>query len=108
MQQDLLITQNQRQIADALAKGKLAFTIGLSHYSYEPFIKAGLPVKPVLNIKEGAYANNGSGVVTVVKFPPHPNSTKVFINWLLGKEDRNSTARRCSRERAGSTWIRNG
>jgi iron(III) transport system substrate-binding protein len=85
-QQDLLITQNQRQIADGLAKGKLAFTIGLSHYSYEPFIKAGLPVKPVPRIKEGAHASNGSGVVTVVKNPPHPNATKVFVNWLLGKE----------------------
>jgi len=86
VQQDLLISQNQRQLAEGLAKGKLAFTIGLSHYSYEPFIKAGLPVKPVPRIKEGAHANNGSGVVTVVKNPPHPNSTKVFINWLLGKE----------------------
>jgi ABC-type Fe3+ transport system substrate-binding protein len=86
VQQDLLITQNQRQLADALAKGKLAFTIGLSHYSYEPFIKAGLPVKPVPNIKEGAHASNGSGVMTVVKNPPHPNATKVFVNWLLGKE----------------------
>ena len=86
VQQDLLITQNQRQLAEALAKGKLAFTIGLSHYSYEPFIKAGLPVKPVPKIKEGAHANNGSGVVTVVKNPPHPNATRVFINWLLGKE----------------------
>ena len=86
VQQDLLITQNQRQIAEALTKGKLAFTIGLSHYTYEPFIKAGLPVKPVPNIKEGAHANNGSGVVTIVKNPPHPNATKVFVNWLLGKE----------------------
>jgi ABC-type Fe3+ transport system substrate-binding protein len=86
VQQDLLFTQNQRQLAEGLAKGKLAFTIGLSHYSYEPFIKAGLPVKPVPNIKEGAHANNGSGVVTVVKNPPHPNATKVFVNWLLGKE----------------------
>jgi iron(III) transport system substrate-binding protein len=85
-QQDLLITQNQRQIAEALAKGKLAFSIGLSHYSYEPFIKAGLPVKPVPNIKEGAHASNGSGVVTIVKNPPHPNATKIFVNWLLGKE----------------------
>ena len=85
-QQDLLITQNQRQIADGLAKGKLVFTIGLSHYSYDPFIKAGLPVKPVPSLKEGAHANNGSGVVTIVKNPPHPNATKVFVNWLLGKE----------------------
>jgi iron(III) transport system substrate-binding protein len=85
-QQDLLVTQNQRQLADGLAKGKLAFTIGLSHYSYEPFIKAGLPVKPVPNLKEGAHANNGSGVVTIVKNPPHPNATRIFVNWLLGKE----------------------
>ena len=85
-QQDLMISQNQRQIAEALAKGKLAFAIGLSHYSYEPFIKAGLPVKPVVNVKEGAHANNGSGVVTVVKNPPHPNAAKVFVNWLLSKE----------------------
>jgi iron(III) transport system substrate-binding protein len=84
--QELLVTQNQRQMAEALAKGKLAFTVGLSHYTYEPFIKAGLPIKPVPNIKEGSHANNGSGVVTVVKNPPHPNATKVFINWLLGKD----------------------
>src|SRR4029077_6376791 len=85
-QQDLQISQNQRQMAEALTKGKLAFTIGLSHYTYEPFIKAGLPVKPVPKIKEGAHANNGSGVVTIVKNPPHPNAAKVFVNWLLGKE----------------------
>jgi len=24
--------------------------------------------------------------VTIVKNPPHPNATKVFVNWLLGKE----------------------
>ncbi len=85
-QQDLLISQNLRQLADGLAKGKLAFTIGLSHYTYEPFMKAGLPVKPVPKIKEGAHANNGSGVMAVVKNPPHPNAAKVFVNWLLSKE----------------------
>ena len=85
-QQDLLINQNLRQLADGLAKGKLAFTLGLSHYTYEPFIKAGLPVKPVPRIKEGAHANNGSGVITVVKNPPHPNAAKIFVNWLLSKE----------------------
>src|SRR5207237_2531631 len=84
--QALLISQNLRQIADAVAKGKLVFTVGLSHYSYEPFMKAGLPVKPLPHIKEGSHANNGSGVVTVVKNPPHPNAVKVFVSWLLSKE----------------------
>jgi iron(III) transport system substrate-binding protein len=86
VQQDLLINQNLRQLADSLAKGKLAFTVGLSHYTYAPFIKAGLPVKPVPKMKEGLHANNGSGVLTVVKNPPHPNAAKIFINWFLGKE----------------------
>ena len=86
VQQDLLISQNLRQMGEALAKGKLAFTIGLSHYTYEPFMKAGLPVKPVPKIKEGAHANNGSGVVAVLKNPPHPNAAKVFVNWLLSKD----------------------
>ena len=86
VQQDLLITQNQRQIAENLAKGKLAFSIGLSHYSYEGFLKAGLPVSPIPRIKEGGQANNGSGVLTVVKNPSHPNAAKIFVTWLLGKE----------------------
>jgi iron(III) transport system substrate-binding protein len=85
-QQDLLITQNQRQLADGLAKGKLAFNVGLSHYSYEGFIKAGLPIAPIPQIKEGGQANNGSGVLTVVKNAPHPNAAKIFVTWLLGKE----------------------
>src|SRR5262245_4272151 len=85
-QQDLLINQNLRQLADGLAKGKLAFTIGLSYYTYEPFIKAGLPVKPVPRLREGAHANNGSGVIAVVKNPPHPNAARIFVNWLLSKE----------------------
>ena len=84
--QELLVSQNLRQLGDSLAKGKLAFTVGLSYYTFDPFIKAGLPVKPVAKIKEGAHANNGSGVVAVVKNPPHPNAAKVFVNWLLSKE----------------------
>ena len=51
-----------------------------------PFIKAGLPVKPISNIKEGYYAASGSGNVVLLKNPPHPNATKVFLNWLLSKD----------------------
>ncbi|HEY2987032.1 MAG TPA: extracellular solute-binding protein [Candidatus Binatia bacterium] len=86
VQLDLLVTQNQRQLAEGLAKGKLVFTVGLSHYTYEPFMKSGLPVGPIPRIKEGGQANNGSGVLTVVKNPPHPNAAKIFVTWLLGKE----------------------
>jgi ABC-type Fe3+ transport system substrate-binding protein len=86
VQQDLLVSTNQRLLGEGLAKGKLSLTIGISYYTLEPFLKAGLPVKALAVPKEGAYTSNGSGTITIVKNPPHPNATKVLVNWLLGKE----------------------
>lgn len=84
--QDLFISRNQRQIADALAKGSLAVAIGISFYTLEPFIKSGLPLKEIPTLEEGLPTSNGSGVIGIVKDPPHPNAAKVFLNWFLGKE----------------------
>ena len=86
VQQDLFLSRNLRQIADALAKGKLAVTIGLGRAEYEPFISAGLPVKEIPTPKEGLPASSGYGVLGIVKNPPHPNAMKVFVNWFLSKE----------------------
>jgi iron(III) transport system substrate-binding protein len=85
-QQDLLLSRDQRQLAETLAKGKTALNVGLTYYSYALFVKAGLPVKPLPELREGTYTSNGSGALTVVKNPPHPNAVKLFINWLLSKE----------------------
>ena len=84
--QDLLVSTNQRVLGESLAKGKISLTIGISYYTLEPFIKANLPVKALPVPKEGNYASNGSGSITIIKNPPHPNATKVFVNWLLSKE----------------------
>lgn len=84
--QNLFISRDQRLLADNLAKGKIALVIGLTHYTFLPFLRAGLPVKPLSSPKEGTYGTGGSGNLTIVKNPPHANATKVFVNWLLGKE----------------------
>lgn len=86
VQQELLISTNQRLLGEGLAKEKIALTIGISYYTLEPFIKAALPVKALPVTKEGTYTSNGSQTITIVKNPPHPNATKVFVNWLLSKE----------------------
>ena len=83
---NLFIGRDQRVLAENLAKGKIALVIGLTHYTFLPFIRAGLPVKPLPSPKEGTYGTAGSGNLSIVKNPPHPNATKVFVNWLLGKE----------------------
>lgn len=84
--QKIALSRDQRVLAEIVAKGKLAFVAGLTYYSLAPFIKAGLPVKPLPTPREGLYASGGSGHLTIMKNPPHPNGTKVFVNWLLGKE----------------------
>jgi iron(III) transport system substrate-binding protein len=86
VQQDLFLSRNLRQIAEALAKGKLAVTIGIGHAEYEPFIKGGLPVRDLPPPKEGLPASSGYGVLGIVKNHPHPNATKLFVNWFLSKE----------------------
>jgi ABC-type Fe3+ transport system substrate-binding protein len=60
--------------------------MGLTYYSFAPFVKAGLPVHPLPEPKEGVYVSGGSGHIVVLKDAPHPNATKVFVNWLLGEE----------------------
>lgn len=84
--QDMLVGRNLRQLAEAVARGKAALSIGLSYYSYRPFVEAGLPVKPIRAIKEGFYGSTGSGNVVVIKNTAHPNAAKVFLNWLLSKQ----------------------
>jgi ABC-type Fe3+ transport system substrate-binding protein len=85
VQQDLFVSRDRRQLADALAKDKLAIALGVSFYTLEGFITANLPVKELPKLKEGVPASNSSGVIGIVKHAPHPNAVKVFVNWLLGK-----------------------
>jgi ABC-type Fe3+ transport system substrate-binding protein len=82
----MFIGRDQRQLAENLAKGKLALVVGLTYYSFLPFLKAGLPVKPLPNPRDEVYISGGSGNLTIIKGAPHPNATKVFVNWILGKE----------------------
>ena len=91
--QNLMVGRDQRLLGESLAKGKVAVVIGLTYYSLLPFVTAGLPVKPLSQLKEGTYGTGGSGNVAVIKNPPHPNATKVFINWLLTKEGQEITTK---------------
>jgi iron(III) transport system substrate-binding protein len=91
--QDLYLGRDQRALAEGLAKGKVAVMIGLSYYSYLPFLKAGLPIKPLPALREGTYGTAGSGNLAIIKTPAHPNSTKVFVNWLLGREGQEVVSR---------------
>jgi ABC-type Fe3+ transport system substrate-binding protein len=91
--QKLVLGRDQRILAESVAKGKLTLVMGLTYYSFAPFVKAGLPVHPLPTPKEGVYISGGSGHLVVLKNAAHPNATKVFVNWLLGKEGQDIFAR---------------
>ena len=84
--QKLILGRDQRVLAENVAKGKLTLVMGLTYYTFAPFVKAGLPVRPLPTPKEGVYISGGSGHFIVMKDSPHPNATKVFTNWFLGRE----------------------
>jgi ABC-type glycerol-3-phosphate transport system substrate-binding protein len=91
--QDLFLGRDQRVLAESLARGRVAVMIGNSYYSYLPFLKAGLPIKTLPLLKEGNYGTGGSGNLAIIKAPARPNSTKVFVNWLLGREGQEIVSR---------------
>lgn len=86
VQQDLFLTRDLRQLTDALAKGKVTVAFGIGRSQADPFVSAGLPLKPVPSPKEGLPASNSFGIVGIVKNPPHPNASKAFFNWFLSKD----------------------
>lgn len=91
--QELLLGRDQRVLAENLAKGRVAIMVGLTYYTYLPFIKAGLPIKSLPMFKEGTYGTGGSGNLAIIKSPAHSNATKVFVNWLLGREGQEVVSR---------------
>lgn len=93
VQQDLLISRDWRQLAESLARGKLAINVGLSYYTLSHFLEAGLPIKALPIPKEGTYPTGGTGVIVVLKNNPHPAATRVFVNWLLSREGQDLFAR---------------
>jgi iron(III) transport system substrate-binding protein len=91
--QDLYLGRDQRLLAESLAKGRVSVMIGLSYYSFLPFLKAGLPIKTLPRLKEGNYGTGGSGNLAIIKGPAHKDSTKIFVNWLLGREGQEIVSR---------------
>ena len=51
----------------------------------EEFIDVGAPVG-FIRLNEGNYTTSSGGVISMFKRAPHPNTTKVFLNYLLSRE----------------------
>jgi ABC-type Fe3+ transport system substrate-binding protein len=84
--QKLLISRDQRILAENLAKGSSSIVMGLGYYSFATFIKSGLPIQALPTAKEGNYISGGSGHLVILKNAPHANARNLFANWFLSRE----------------------
>ena len=83
--------------------------IGLTSYSLLPFIKAGLPVKPVPALKEGTYGTGGSGNLAIIKNAgPSPMQRKFSSIGCLSRDGRRSLPKRWAKPPVAGMSIPNG
>ncbi len=83
--QEPFLSRNERLMTEWVARGKYDILIGTKPDPITEFQRAGAPLQVIIP-KEGSIIEPGAGTISVVNKRPHPNATRVFVNWLLGKE----------------------
>ncbi|HLQ31192.1 MAG TPA: extracellular solute-binding protein [Chloroflexota bacterium] len=93
--QNITIQNDYQQEIDIVGQGRAPLMIGAVDYLAEARMKQGAPIGIVepSKIKEGTDISAASGNVSVFNKAPHPNATKVYVNWLLTKEEQEAYAR---------------
>ena len=85
--QQVVTTRDRRQQSLWLARGVYPIAIALDKGEYAALRQDGFPVAMLPNTKEvPGNSTSGSGYASLVKKAPHPNSAKLFLNWLITKE----------------------
>ena len=80
----------QRESDSKLARGEGALAWSASLVSIGSMVAEGAPVKP-LDMREGVLGF--AQAVNMVVGAPHPNASRVFMNWYLSPEGQTTTAR---------------
>ncbi len=93
--QEPTVLRDYLQELDGIAREKFLVAIGVTDIIAEERIKAGMSIAILdpRKIKEGTDIGSVAGALTMFNRAPHPNATKVYINWLLSKEGQTDYAR---------------
>jgi iron(III) transport system substrate-binding protein len=78
--------ENEHQMMDWVGAGKYHMHVLAKLENTENARKQGLPVMQIFSEKEGDTISTGSGHIVTFKNAPHPNATKVYVNWFLSRE----------------------
>jgi iron(III) transport system substrate-binding protein len=85
--QNPVITRERRQLTDWLARGTFPISFGAQSSDVERMRKEGFPLKEIYGFSDMPPALTGSPwLLTLMNKAPHPNATRVFVNWIVSKE----------------------
>jgi len=96
-----MLFDDLRQIVENWASGKYPIGLGLSEAELTKFIENGI-VKNWTKIDPDPITSLHPLTLAVLKNPPNPNATKVFVNWYLGKDGQIERAKVTEATGAGS------
>lgn len=83
--QEPVIVRDQRILVEWVAHGKYPIAFAPRAPEVNEFKTAGAPIELIVP-EEGSFLTTGSGGVSIINRPAHPNAAKVFLNWFLSRE----------------------
>jgi iron(III) transport system substrate-binding protein len=83
---DVTVARDQRQLLDWVASGKSHIYLFATSSDVHDAQRKGLPVGVLYGQAEEGYMSGGFGHLALINKAPHPQATRVFVNWLLSKE----------------------
>ena len=87
VEQEPVISRNERQLTDWLLRGTYPIVIGGDFAENEELRKEGFPVQALYDLPDVKSAiGAGNGMLVVFNNAPHPNATKLFVNWIASQE----------------------
>jgi iron(III) transport system substrate-binding protein len=86
--QEILISNDERQVLDFVARGRYPLAIGPSGTQAFEMKNKGLPIELFGSaaLQEGGVISASSGTVVVPRNAPRPNALKVYLDYLLSRE----------------------
>jgi len=81
-----VIVKDPRQQIDWLASGRYPITIGMPSIAFVEYSERGGNIEGMKKMTGPMTWTQGVGGVQALADPPHPNATKVFVNWLLTRD----------------------
>lgn len=85
IKQEPVLTRDNRLQLEWVARGKYPVGVGQSNAVLAEFKQAGAPVANA-GLGEVGYISGGSGNAFMFDQAPHPNASKLYLNFLLSKE----------------------